>query len=198
MVSPDIMTSLKIHPIIRFLFLKLPPEIVHMIAIKFRGITPFSTSISQQQLTLLEKKWHRKFIQKTIISIYVYRKNNIFTNDPFLFPRIEPPNINKTPRICEIRNVKVKYQLFSRQIPFCPFNIPFHLLNRKIMIHLFRNLCHNNKYLMKKIESLEYRNKEIKRKIVRIYYRFNEADFRKNKNKDEYLENISRPWINTN
>ena len=184
MVTTTILHSLENHPIIKVLLSLLPQEIVVLIAFKFKGITPYSTYISQIELLKKEEMWFRQFIQRTIISIYVYRKNNDFSKNPFFFPRIDPPNVNKTSKICDVRHINLKYQLYSKNIPISPYNIQFVNMNRKILMYLFTNLVDDNYHFMNR--------KEIKiEKLVRIYYRFDIQDSLQFDNLDEYLESIS-------
>jgi hypothetical protein len=194
-LTGTITQSLENHPVIQILLSFLPQEIVVLIAFKFKGFKPYPLERCQLELDRTEESWKQLKIQRTIMSIYTYRKNNDFSQEAFLFPRAEPPNVNKSFKICDIRNVTLKYQLYSRNIPVSPYNIQFMNMNQKLLMVLFSKLVDDNYAIMETINKLNLYQREEKSRLVRIYYRFDFYDFLQHDNFEEYMESISYPWF---
>lgn len=185
-------------PVMKHLLEFLPNEIVCLIAFKFRAIQPYYIYHIQIELNRIRWEIYKGRNNKTLYRIYYYRSYNIINDDAFKFPNASPPYINKKAKICNVREIKIKYQNYTSNNIIKFTSIPFSQNKKFLLYQEFHNLVNNDPYLSDCINDYIISTTHTFTEMIRAYYRFDlEKLLQTAKRPDfsKYIQTIIYPWV---
>ena len=160
------------HYVCRILLTFLPIEIVHIIAFKFGILQHYFIKKSFYEL--------RKH------NIVNYRMRNDITNLAFRFPDIMPPYISKEAKICQVRDIKVRYSNLTQN--YC-LQYSNNNAGRYTFTELLKMIClfFGDKKEYNNMLYEIFNNKSLT-SMIRFYYKLEPFDFNTNNFSEKILD----------